>query len=590
MNERGQQLGYLPIGYKLMLTYMLFIIIPVSVIGFVSHSMYEDSIRKHTRTNIQGTLLQIRDNIEYRMQEITRISSLLYGDFDFYQYLRHFEEGWENYDRMFNAIFPKFQAVTESTGMKFWMSVFLKNESIYERYRYTFSNENPDFSFSSYDIYHMSRIKEKKWYMDYPEEKYGETMKWWQIEQDTVNNRISLLRRLIDTYNPVRLNEVGFLRINVGIQELFESMNYSKIGNGSVLFIKDEYGRKLYQSGELPSNYMDEQQLNENYLTITETVGKQSWQLVALVPITIIEQDSFKVRMFIITMCLLCFIVFSFVGIFISRFFAIRINKFVSVLNAIREGDLHKRISYRGKDEFSQIATALNDMGENIESLIKEVYLTQLQKKEAELEMLQSQINPHFLYNTLSSINRLAKFGDTDKLQQMVFGLAKFYRLTLNDGRTMIPVPSEIEQADAYLQIQKIKYGDRMSVMFDIDANVWPYETIKLILQPFIENVLKHAWCGDRIHIRIVGTLVGDDILFRVIDDGIGMRQERIDQIFDPQEHVNTGYGVRNVDQRIKLQYGEEYGVSIFSAVGVGTAVQIRIPARKCKRKRTAKP
>ncbi|MOA03529.1 Sensor histidine kinase YehU [compost metagenome] len=253
------------------------------------------------------------------------------------------------------------------------------------------------------------------------------------------------------------------------------------------------------------------------------------------------------------------------------------------MLNAYREGDLHKRIKYRGKDEFSQIATALNDMGENIDMLIKEVYLTQLQKKEAELEILQSQINPHFLYNTLSSIIQLAKFGQNEKLQKMVLELAKFYRLTLNEGRTMIPVPTEIEQANAYLEIQKIKYGDRLEVMFDFDTEIWPYETIKLILQPFIENVLKHAWCGDHIHLRIVGRKEGDNILFRIIDDGIGIRQERIDQIFDSKGHTNTGYGVRNVDQRIKLQYGPEYGVSIFSRVGIGTSVQILIPAKKRK-------
>jgi two-component system sensor histidine kinase YesM len=220
-------------------------------------------------------------------------------------------------------------------------------------------------------------------------------------------------------------------------------------------------------------------------------------------------------------------------------------------------------------------------MGDNIESLIKEVYLTHIQKKEAELETLQSQINPHFLYNTLSSINRLAKFGEIDKLQQMVLGLAKFYRLTLNEGRTMIPVSTEIEQAKAYLEIQRIKHGDTMDVMYDIDPHVWGYETVKLVLQPFIENVLEHARFGDQIHIRIVARKEGEDILFQVIDDGVGMTQERIHHIFHPQEHVNAGFGIRNVDERIKLHFGERYGVTIHSRRGMGTSVRIRIPAKR---------
>lgn len=586
MKQPRRRHKYVPIGYKLMLTYMFFIIIPVSVIGLVSHSMYNDSLREHTSTNVKGTLLQIRDNIDYKMDEVTRISTQLYSDFDFYRNLRSYEEGWENYDRMSKKVLPKLDVAIQSTGMRIGMSLFLKNESIPEIYSNTPGLEGYLDNSSFYHIYHMKRIADKSWYTEFPMEKYAETMKWWQIERDVENNRISLLRRFIDTYNPLEPLEIGFLRINVGIPDLFDSVNYTKIGKGSILYIKNEFGRTMYQSGELPENYTSEAELNKDYLTISETVGNQSWQLVALVPVTMLEQDAAKVRLFIILMCLICFVVFSFVGMFISRYFSIRINKFVYVLNAYREGDLHKRMSYRGKDEFSQIATALNDMGENIESLIKEVYLTQLQKKEAELETLQSQINPHFLYNTLSSINRLAKFGQNEKLQQMVLELAKFYRLTLNEGRTMIPVPSEIEQANAYLEIQKIKYGDRMEVMFDIDPDIWPYETIKLILQPFIENVLKHAWCGDRIHLRIVGRMEADRILFRIIDDGIGIKQERIDQIFDPKDHVNTGYGVRNVDQRIKLQYGSEYGVTIFSRIGIGTSVQILIPAKRRSIKR----
>ncbi|MEK4041215.1 sensor histidine kinase [Paenibacillus sp. FSL F4-0122] len=584
MKQPRRKHKYVPIGYKLMLTYIFFIIIPVSVIGFVSHSMYNDSLREHTSSNIKGTLLQIRDNIDYKMGEVIRISTQLYSDYDFYRNLRSYEEGWENYDRMSMKVLPKLDVAIQSTGMRIGMSLLLKNESIPEIYSNSLEGYLDNSSF--YHLYHMKRIEGKSWYYDFPTEKYAETMKWWQIERDVENNRISLLRRLIDTYDPLVPKEIGFLRINVGIPDLFNSVNYTKIGKGSILILKNEFGRTMYQSGELPEHYTNEAEINKDYLTISETVtvSNQAWQLNALVPITILEQDAVKVRLFIISMCLICCIVFSFVGIFISRYFSIRINKFVYVLNAYREGDLHKRISYRGKDEFSQIATALNDMGENIDMLIKEVYLTQLQKKEAELEILQSQINPHFLYNTLSSIIQLAKFGQNEKLQQMVLELAKFYRLTLNEGRTMIPVPTEIEQANAYLEIQKIKYGDRLEVMFDFDTEIWPYETIKLILQPFIENVLKHAWCGDHIHLRIVGRKEGNDILFRIIDDGIGMRQERIDQIFDPKGHTNTGYGVRNVDQRIKLQYGSEYGVTIFSRVGIGTSVQILIPANKGKR------
>lgn len=576
--------GYIPIGYKLMLSYMVFIIFLVTVNGYVSHSMYDASMRKQTRMNIQGTLLQIKDNVAYKTDDITRISSLLYDDFNLVQSLRKHEDGREDYYRMIQVIIPKIESASKSIGFSQRLSVYFHNESVKERYQFRFEDEGTELIEQTYDIYHMKRIIDRDWYKELPEEEYSVTMQWKQVEQDAEENRISLIRRIVDTSNPLQLEEVGLMRFSIRLADLFDSVDYSKLGAGSMLVVKDKDGTVLYSSGSIPANAgSDRSKSGEKYITIEEKMDKQEWTITAQVPVTIIEQEAKRVRTFIIVVCVLCFILFTFAGIFISRYFSIRITKFVSVLNAFREGDLHKRINYRGKDEFSQIATALNGMGEDIEALINKVYLTQIQKKEAELEMLQSQINPHFLYNTLSSINRLAKFGENEKLQKMVVELAKFYRLTLSSGRTLIPIASEIEHSNAYLDIQKVKYGNRLEVLFDIDVNVWPYETIKLILQPFIENVLKHAWSGDRIHIRIVARKEGDDILFYIIDDGLGMKPKRLKEILNTSNESETGYGIRNIDQRIKLQYGIMYGVSIWSRPSIGTAVQIRIPAKKRK-------
>lgn len=416
-------------------------------------------------------------------------------------------------------------------------------------------------------------------------------MTWRQVEEDERDGRISLIRRIVDMNNPLDIQEVGIMRFSVRLSQLFDSVDYTKLGDGSVLSVLDPFGNVVFTSGSMvedPDHTSDKVNPHaviaptdkKNYLVIEEDLPQKNWKIVAQVPLNIIEQEAKRVRTVLIVICIICIVLFTYTGYVISRSFSKRIQKLVGVLNAFREGELHKRIAYRGKGEFPQIANALNAMGEDIEALINKVYLTQLQKKEAKLEMLQSQINPHFLYNTLSSINQLAKFGETEKLQNMVVQLAQFYRLTLNSGRILIPIALEIEQANAYLDIQKVKYGQRMEVNFDVDTSIWPHETIKLILQPFIENVLKHAWSGDRIHIRIVVKKEGDTILYRIIDDGLGMKQGRIEEIFDPRDNNHTGCGIRNIDQRVKLHYGSEYGVSIFSKVGIGTSVQIRIPAR----------
>mgnify|MGYP001476117390 CR=1 FL=1 len=576
---------YIPFGYKLMLTYLVFVIIPVIAIGFFSHSMYQDSIRKQTNINIHGTLLQIRDNIEYKMSDVERVSSMLYQDYSLITQLRSSGEGWEGYERMTESILPKFNNAIDATGVNIAMYLFLTNDSLPEVYNGSFTSENPDLLERNYNLYHIKRIKDKSWYRNFPKEEYRGTMLWEKVERDNDFNRISLLRRLVDNVTPWSLKEIGFMRLSVSIEELFQSVDYRKIGEGSLLAIKDEYGEVMYQSGILPNDFDYDMIQDNQYMSIKESMRGESWELVAYVPMTIMERDSAKVRMFLILLCFLCLIVFTIAGMFISRYFSIRVTKIVSVLNAFREGDLDKRMGYKGKDEFSQIALALNEMGQNIDHLIEKVYVTQIEKRELELESLQAQINPHFLYNTLSSISRLAKFGEIDKLHRMVLDLAKFYRLSLNEGRTVIPVRSELEQAEAYINIQTTKFGDAVSIYFDIDPEIIKYVTIKLILQPFIENACEHAWFGDSIHIRIVGELKGNYIIFKIIDDGIGMSPLLIKQIFDPVEGLNTGYGIRNVNSRIQLHFGSQYGVTIGSRPGMGSTVQIVIPAQLPDRK-----
>ncbi|MGG3309030.1 sensor histidine kinase [Paenibacillus lautus] len=586
----GKKLGYIPIGYKLMLTFTIFILLLVFVNFYILHSMYDETMRKQTRVNIQGTLKQIRDNVAYKVDDIVQTSATLYDDPTLIQSVRRNLWGTDNHIRMSNVILPKLESAARAIGLNLRLSVYFHNQTVYERYKNWDNEKNQDFNEQTYDIYHMTRISSEFWYFTLPEEKYNSTMIWRQIEEDKRDGRISMIRRLVDMNNPLEIKEMGIMRFSVRLSQLFDSVDYTKLGEGSMLSVLDPYGNVVFTSGpfvEHNTTRIKAEQFaalaandKKNYLIIEEDLPQKNWKIVAQVPLNIIEQEAKRVRTVLIAICIICVVLFTYTGYVISQSFSKRILKIVGVLNAFREGDLHKRITYRGKGEFPQIANALNAMGEDIEALIKEVYLTQLQKKEAELEMLQSQINPHFLYNTLSSINQLAKFGETEKLQNMVVQLAQFYRLTLNSGRILIPIALEIEQANAYLDIQKVKYGQRMEVTFDIDTNIWPYETIKLILQPFIENVLKHAWSGDRIHIRVSVKKDGNDVLYRIIDDGLGMKQGRIDEIFDPRDNSHMGCGIRNIDQRVKLHYGSEYGVSIFSKVGIGTSVQIRIPAR----------
>jgi sensor histidine kinase YesM len=165
----------------------------------------------------------------------------------------------------------------------------------------------------------------------------------------------------------------------------------------------------------------------------------------------------------------------------------------------------------------------------------------------------------------------------------MIMSLAKFYRLTLNEGRMIISIQSEIDQIKAYIDIQKIKFGERLNVSYDIDEAVLCYDTIKFIMQPFVENVLEHAWYQEKMHIRIMAYKEDECICIKIIDNGIGMSKERLKQALIDNE-TRKGYGMFNVENRIKLQFGENYGVNVSSIPGGGTTVLLNLPCYKDKR------
>lgn len=242
-------------------------------------------------------------------------------------------------------------------------------------------------------------------------------------------------------------------------------------------------------------------------------------------------------------------------------------------------GDFNKKLKTIHNDELGYLALSYNEMVENTQVLVQEVYIANIDKKEARLKALQAQINPHFLYNSLSSISRLANKGEVDKINIMVSSLVKFYRLTLNKGKDIIQVSDEIEQIKAYVEVLKIRMNEAFDIKYEIDDEVLKYYTVSVILQPFVENVLEHG-IYDRegpINIIFSAMVVDGKIEFKIKDDGVGISEDVQKKIFTSDEN-SKGYGIRNVDARIKLQYGNDYGVSIFSKIRFGTVITITIP------------
>ncbi|MFC4778812.1 sensor histidine kinase [Paenibacillus sp. GCM10023252] len=581
---------YLSFGYKLMISYLIFVLIPVSTVGYFAYRTSVESIREQARDNLHGTLLQMRDNITYKSEEMKKISDQLFFDLTLQKMLRTYRAGWTSYETLQSYILPTLHNAVTRDSSRMQMRIYFDEETVPEIYEGTDSTKNPLADVSRFDLYHLSRLADKEWFQSLPwasdgaipvKAYKGNEYTWRQVENDSTYNNLSMIRRMIDFD---KQSTFGLIRIITELDYLLAAADYHKISDNSGIVVLDEHERPLHSSGspEVLANMEANIPLSSDSLRIEENLPGLNWKLIAFIPNEVLERDAKKVRNITLLVCFISVIVLLVIGAFISRYFSVRVQKVITSMNALRSGEFTKRIYYSGssKDEFTQIADAFNKMGTDIDELIQEVYLANIQKKEAELETLQAQINPHFLYNTLSSISRLAKFGEIDKLHDMVMGLAKFYRLTLNEGKTLIPIMKELEQAKTYIEIQQIKYRDKLEVWYDIKAEVFGHETIKIIIQPFIENALEHAFFGSRMTIKLCAYVENDRIVFLIIDDGIGMSKDQLEESVSTSRHSN-GYGIRNVDERIKLQYGPDYGVTFGSGVGIGTTVRIEIPANK---------
>lgn len=233
--------------------------------------------------------------------------------------------------------------------------------------------------------------------------------------------------------------------------------------------------------------------------------------------------------------------------------------------------------------EMNKLDDGFNDMAIHINNLMEREKENQTALRKAELELLQAQINPHFLYNALDAIIWLAESHQDKEVIQMTSYLSTFFRTSLSKGKDVITLEVEKQQVESYLQIQKIRYSDILSYSIQIDDNLLPYDIPKLTLQPLVENALYHGVKNKRGigHIKVEGIDQGDEIILMVTDDGAGMTKEQLEELrAGIYEDKHTGLGLVNVHKRLNLYYGTAYGLSFESEAGQGTTVCVRIPKK----------
>lgn len=310
---------------------------------------------------------------------------------------------------------------------------------------------------------------------------------------------------------------------------------------------------------------------------------KLNWKIISVIPLDEITNENKGITKLIVIFGIICLIGAFIASYLISYTISKPILKLVAIMKEIKSGNLKLRAEFNTKGEIGMLGDGFNSLMDKINGLLEQIYNEQKAKRENEFKLLQSQIKPHFLYNTIETIISFIKLGLKENAMMTARYLAGFYRISLSKGNDIIAIKDEMNLVDNYLSIQKLRYVEYLDFYLDFDEEILKYQIPKLTLQPLVENSIYHGLKQkeDKGMLVIKGYFERDAIKIEVFDDGVGMSEEQIVRVLDrpTNDRKSTEFGIHSVDSRLKLLYGDEYGLSIESRIAEYTKVTVRLPA-----------
>lgn len=397
--------------------------------------------------------------------------------------------------------------------------------------------------------------------------------------------------------------EQAVLLIEMAYQGLEEVLDEVTLGNGGYIYLMDSNGDiiwhpkfELIASGRVKENnlvaagYDDgsrEEIFNGTRQTVvTKTVGYTGWKLVGVIKGTGISLNMLKTRLFIVFVILLIIFIVILINSYISFRVTNPIRELEKSVKALEEGNLDADIYMGGSYEVQHLGKSVQDMKFRIKGLMQDIVNEHEEKRKSEFDSLQAQINPHFLYNTLDIIVWQIENEKQSEAVHTVTALARFFRLSLGKGKNIVTVRDEIDHVKNYLMIQHMRFKNKFDYEFDIAEDVLELPSLKLMLQPLVENAIYHGMefmDGDGM-IMVKAWRKEDELYLSVADNGLGMTEDKVEMILTGESTSGngrgSGIGVKNVNERIKLYFGEAYGLTIDSEPDEGTTVIIHLPAK----------
>lgn len=566
----------LPIKWQFFVGLLSVSVIPMLVFGMYMAMKTRETFLEESYRQMEENLAQATQNVDMVMEKYVNTSSLIYMNKEV-QSLIAMDFSDYNYEDLYYYLKQFIGEIGSVHDEVENFSIYTTNETVASDGKLIFRTDGD--------------IASEDWYKKTVQAK-GQAV-FLSTEKEANGQNYFYLSRLLDCYNFEDICNV--LRMKINEKYIFRVISETDSQNKMMILDqenriissgnKEEIGRKAEDvlekyNGKFQDGQRNTAQYQGQSMLVSSLEGNWGWKVLYLVSAEEIDQGVLSRIRDVILFGLVSVVISLLLANGISKVLTGRIKLLIEAVKRMQQGVFGEQVNLEGKDEIGELAKAFSRMSVKVDFLIKENYKKEILRKSAELNMLQEQINPHFLYNALSSVSVLAIRNGNKEIWHMVQNLAEFYRISLNKGKNILTVGEEINLLKSYLSIQEIRFGEKLKVCMHVPGELMHYETIKLILQPVVENAIHHGMRDDGSALEITICLEdrGDFMEFTVEDNGTGIGEEKVQELNCQMRHGAEGYGLKNVAARLQMQYGEKYGVKIYSEEGEWTRVTIKLP------------
>ena len=553
--------------YKLAIFYSLFCFLPVMLLFWLSFLQMRSIIDDKGKMNLQSYLQQSVSSMDRTLDGYNSLSDYIAFDRTLAEvFSMEYGTPYEQYEQLTQKVDPILRTASYFHGGMQQITIYTDNGMVKH----------------DTTVAPVSEIEETDWYqktLEHP------GLNWFVNYQEKT---LFSARKL--AFSGAR-EGVNILYMDVDYQKLFTPYAETLISECG-LYITDQDGKLVFEESRFSgknqnydltySEFLEQRDRGStDYIILCEQSNTTGWTVWLYQPVGLAGEAMRPIGVMAGVTILICIFAAVLAYFITSGMVSSRIERLTHFMQEVQEGSMDMQMESDDRDEIGMLYRGFGSMMKRIRTLINEVYLSKITQKEAELKALQAQINPHFLYNTLSLINWKALAAGEEDISRMTLALSTFYRTALNRGRNVLQVETELSNTRAYLEIQSMLHDGDFDYEIEAQTEILQCESLNLILQPLVENAIHHGLeekTDGRGKITVRGWKEDNCVWFMVEDNGVGMEQEVADKILTME---SKGYGVRNVDERIRLCYGEKYAMKVESVVGKGTKMTIHFPARR---------